>query len=227
MTFLISLILLSDFIRDECCLINTLGKANTFYPINLRQELNNLYIKEHGPPPQGCTWESHQKWSPALPVLATVIQHMDESFHDFYRSRKHYVHDAEEDIKLLLKRHAERHIHKPTPDSTTGKEKEKRLRDCFAMGRVKIEDKKYLDAVTRERIEYFSNLSVLEISERENISLEEAIQMKRREGATGTRVKRKAGSHMDELGEENDEDRLYGYDLQSPAKLSHMIDALD
>lgn len=168
--------------------------------------------QEHGPPPQGCTWEAHRKWAPALPILAMIIQHMDEHFHDFYRSRKHYVPDPEEDITLLMKRHAERRIHLETnQDQVTTPEK--RLHDCFITGRTKIVDKKYLDAVARERIEYFSNLSLLEIAEHDDITIEDAIQLKRREGIkdNNNSVRNNTEGGLDELGEENDEDLLYGY----------------
>ncbi|KAG8687592.1 hypothetical protein FRC11_006935 [Ceratobasidium sp. 423] len=107
---------------------------------------------------------------------------MDENFHDFYRSRKHYVPDPEEDIKILLKRHAERHIHAETTQRPVETTPEKWQQDCFAMGRVKIDEKNYLGAVAQERIEYFANLSQLEIAKHDGISIEEAIQLKRREG---------------------------------------------
>ncbi|EUC55210.1 hypothetical protein RSOL_100940, partial [Rhizoctonia solani AG-3 Rhs1AP] len=208
----------ADLVRDECWLINTLGRSDSFYALDLRQELNNLYIKyhfEHGPPPQGCTWEAHRRWGPALPVFASVILHMDENFHDFYRSRKHYVPDPEEDIKLLLKRHAERRIHAETPERPAEAVQEKRHHDCFATGRVKIDEKGYLDAVAQERIEYFSNLSPLEIAKHDNISMEEAIQLKRREGMKAKGVtpqNTNNDTYIDEMLEENAEDLLYGYE---------------
>ncbi|KAF8593162.1 hypothetical protein BDV93DRAFT_395927, partial [Ceratobasidium sp. AG-I] len=128
----------ADLIRDECWVVNTRGQANTFYPLDLRQELNNLSIKqEHGPPPKGCTWEAHRKWAPALPVLTNVVQHVDESFHDFYRSRKHYIPDPENDIKMLMARHATLNIHKHNPDRP-GHQQETRTVDCFALGQTKL-----------------------------------------------------------------------------------------
>jgi hypothetical protein len=35
----------SDLLRDECWVLNTRGRSDTFYPFDLRQELNNLAIK--------------------------------------------------------------------------------------------------------------------------------------------------------------------------------------
>ncbi|KAF8593811.1 hypothetical protein BDV93DRAFT_460269 [Ceratobasidium sp. AG-I] len=162
----------ADLIRDECWVLNMRGLKDTFYPFDLRQELNNLAIK-HGPPPQGCTWEAHRKWAPALPILTGVVQHVDECFHDFYRSRRHYVPDPEQDIKLLIARHTTSKIHEHQADPTKVKQ-DKRTVDCSAAGRVKLANK-YLDGLAQERTRYLTYSSTLEIARHEGQSVDEII----------------------------------------------------
>ncbi|KAG9075731.1 hypothetical protein FS749_012574 [Ceratobasidium sp. UAMH 11750] len=165
----------TDLIRDECWVLNTRGLANTFYPFDLHQELNNLSIKEHGPPPTGCTWDAHRRWSPALPVFTAVVQHIDECFHNFYRSRKHYVPDAEQDINLFIARHNELKIHEYNPNRPETK-KEKRAHDCFAAGRVNIMEKNYLGQLALEREQYLRNRSTLDLAQHMDVPLEETLQ---------------------------------------------------
>ncbi|QRV74650.1 hypothetical protein RhiJN_02665 [Ceratobasidium sp. AG-Ba] len=175
----------AELIRDECWVLNTQGQADTFYPFDLRQELNNLSIKEHGPPPQGCTWEAHSKWAPALPVFTAVVQHVDECFHDFYRSRKHYVPDPEPDIALLMLRHAERKIFEKDSEHPSD-EPEKRTVDCWENGVTKL-SKGYLDKLAQERTQYLAYRSNLEIYERDGHSDEQIINLIKRDSISHTK----------------------------------------
>ncbi|KAF8600639.1 hypothetical protein BDV93DRAFT_446968 [Ceratobasidium sp. AG-I] len=164
----------ADLIRDECWVINTRGKADTFYPLDLRQELNNLSIK-HGPPDQGCTWDAHRRWAPALPVLTSVVQHIDEHFHDFYRSRKHYVPNPEPDIRLLMARHAEMKIHEYEPNRP-GSDRNNRTTNCAELGRVKVLERGYLEALGAERAQYMSYASSLQFAAHLDMSIEDAMK---------------------------------------------------
>ncbi|KAG8712321.1 hypothetical protein FRC09_019994 [Ceratobasidium sp. 395] len=207
----------AELIRNECWVLNTQGLPDSFYPFDLRQELNNLSIKqEHGPPPTGCTWESHRRWSPALPTLTAVAQHVEENFHDYYRSKKHYTPSSEKDIKLFIARHKELGIYHYNPNRPENKT-EKRAHDCVAVGRVNIMEKNYLGQLALEREQYFGSRSRLNRPRYKNLPKEETIQLMAQEHAQAhsqdTTIDRLIQSITDELevgegdepGDEGDE----------------------
>lgn len=75
-----------------------LGRKDSFYPIDMRQEHNNAGIRvssvgvvfpsilltiprqRHGPPPQGGTsWEEYSTISSVIPTMMDIVKHVEES----------------------------------------------------------------------------------------------------------------------------------------------------
>jgi hypothetical protein len=147
---------------------------------------------------------------------------VDECFHDFYRSRKHYVPDPEIDIKLLIARHMEMGIHHHLPNRPEN-QKEERTLDCWAEGHKKLA-KGYLDSLARDRAQYFAYKSSLELASHQNQSIEEIIEQIKKDSqsrvATGpdTQQWRERLEEMDGNGNGNeldDDEMAYGYDQQN------------
>lgn len=169
--------------------------------------------QEHGPPPHGSTWESHRIWAPALPVFTAVVQHVDECFHDFYRSRKHYVPDAEPDIRLLLKRHAELKFNEYRPEQPQGKQV-KRMHDCWEAGRVKVFEKDYLGSLAQERAAYLTYSSSLELASHTELSIEQIIEQMRQDSQhTTTNPKSTQHQMLSAMRREDNEDNELVYDF--------------
>ncbi|KAG9084458.1 hypothetical protein FRC06_004077 [Ceratobasidium sp. 370] len=110
----------NEIIRQYTWLVNFTGRPDGFYGIDHRQELNNLSIRMHGPPPQSATWEQYKMLSPAMPVLSAVIDQFDRQFSDFHHSRRHYIPDTTEDVKTLVQKQVTANIHGFDPSRTCG-----------------------------------------------------------------------------------------------------------
>lgn len=151
---------------------------------------------------------------------------MDECFHDFYRSRKHYIPDPEIDIKLLIARHTEMGIHCYVPNRPEN-QKEERTLDCWAEGHKKLA-KGYLDSLAQDRAQYFAYKSSLELASNQNQSIEEIIEQikkdSQRKVATSPNTRRwqERLDDMDGNGNELDDDEMaYGYDQQDDAEVDN------
>jgi hypothetical protein len=100
---------------------------------------------------------------------------MDESFHDFYRSRKHYIPDPEQDIALFIARQHELKVHEHDPNRP-GAQKERLGHDCFEVGRANIMEKRYLEQLGVEREQYYSFRSTLEGAQYKDKPLEQVLE---------------------------------------------------
>jgi hypothetical protein len=78
--------------------MNIQGRADSFYPVDQRQEHNNTGIQvsslfifatcnnplsELGPAGPNTTWEHHQKVAPVIPYYLYNIQHVEEQVSAF------------------------------------------------------------------------------------------------------------------------------------------------
>ncbi|KAH7329749.1 hypothetical protein B0J17DRAFT_722444 [Rhizoctonia solani] len=80
-----------QFITHECTpeiravvwqhgfMVNQLGRADSFFPIDQLQEHNNAAIRAYGPPPQSSTWELYGKMSRVIPFFAEVVEHVENN----------------------------------------------------------------------------------------------------------------------------------------------------
>ncbi|CUA73555.1 leucine--tRNA ligase [Rhizoctonia solani] len=95
-------------IREHCFLVNMEGRHNSFYPIDLRQELNNAGIREFGPAPQGRTsWEDYEKICPLVPFFSKLTRRVQGSVKGIRRqSHIHKVPAWEKDLATLMRDHA-------------------------------------------------------------------------------------------------------------------------
>jgi hypothetical protein len=100
---------------------------------------------------------------------------VDESFHDFYRSRKHYIPDPEGDIKLFIARQEELKVHKYDTNRPEAK-KEQPGHDCYEVGRVNIMEKRYLEQLGVERNQYYGLRSTLESTQYKDKPLDEVLK---------------------------------------------------
>jgi hypothetical protein len=145
---------------------------------------------------------------------------VDERFHDFYRSRKHYVPDPEEDIKLLMARHKERNIHQYLPNRPATQQEE-RTHDSWEIGHKKLTEG-YLDGLAQDRAQFLAYRSTLELSSHQNHSIEDIINAIKTDSQNATDIGPNTQQRLLERlqqfeGNENglDEDELaYGYDQQ-------------
>jgi hypothetical protein len=113
-------------------------------------------------------------------VFTEVVQHVDECFHDFYRSRKHYIPDPEDDIKLFMARHAELKVHEHIQNRLESKI-EKHAHNCFEAGRVNIMAKKYLEELGVKREQYFGFITNVEQAKSKGTPIEEILAQMRLE----------------------------------------------
>ncbi|KAG8705141.1 hypothetical protein FRC08_001820 [Ceratobasidium sp. 394] len=71
---------IQEAIRSHCWLVNMSGRADSFSPVDMRQEHNNGGIRRHGPPPQGgSTWDEIGTASSVIPTFMDVVQQVEDS----------------------------------------------------------------------------------------------------------------------------------------------------
>ncbi|KAG9084228.1 hypothetical protein FRC06_004158, partial [Ceratobasidium sp. 370] len=98
-------------ILQHCLLVNKVGQADTFYPIDQRQELNNKGIREYGPPPQNSSWEQYGTVSRVIPLYMDIIEHVENRITGISHSHVHKEVQCEIDIQALMKEHQKHQIH--------------------------------------------------------------------------------------------------------------------
>ncbi|KAH7334676.1 hypothetical protein B0J17DRAFT_720210 [Rhizoctonia solani] len=93
-----------QFITHECTpeicavvwqhgfMVNRLGRADSFFPIDQLQEHNNAAIRAYGPPPQSSTWELYGKMSRVIPFFAEVVEHVENNIMAGYMRNFKYSH---------------------------------------------------------------------------------------------------------------------------------------
>ncbi|KAJ7917324.1 hypothetical protein B0H13DRAFT_1608482 [Mycena leptocephala] len=97
---------LCEFIRDNCWVINNLGRAAGFMPVDEAQEMNIKDIK--GP---NIDWEYLKKLHPAIHVIRAVNQYMEFEFKTRVRGQKHTVPKKELDLQELQKWYRASNVH--------------------------------------------------------------------------------------------------------------------
>ncbi|KAG8687257.1 hypothetical protein FRC08_012082 [Ceratobasidium sp. 394] len=172
----------NEIIRRYTWLVNFTGRPDGFYAIDHRQELNNLSIRMHGPPPQSATWEQYKMLSPAMPVLSAIIDQFDRQFSDFHRSRRHYVPDTTEDVKMVLQKQVAANIHGFNPNRTCGTGNN--TSDPMAEGQQTLFNMDYLTTLWANRQKYYGQTNLEEVYPDQSVSME-------------TLVHRMAGLSMD------------------------------
>jgi len=116
-----------DFIHQNCWLVNTTGKPNSFQPIDLLQEHNVRDIKvssavtcylillrmqytfaASGP---NVSWDYIGKISASIPCQRRVKDHVEQSLNHFCRGKSHTSPGKEEDIARLQESYRDSRIH--------------------------------------------------------------------------------------------------------------------
>ena len=95
--------LCSDFVRENCWVLNFSGKHNSFVPIDQAQEHNIKDIKvtyrSEGP---NINWEYIRKLHPAIPVIRALSVHMEQVFGTLTRGKKHTTPKKDVDVARLV-----------------------------------------------------------------------------------------------------------------------------
>ncbi|KAG8740128.1 hypothetical protein FRC12_016105 [Ceratobasidium sp. 428] len=136
-------------ILQHALVVNNLGRPDSFYPIDQRQELNNKGIREYGPPPQNSSWEQYGKISRVIPFYTTIIEHVDEHIAGISRSHVRKEVKAEMDIQALMKEHQKHRIHTVVPGRTL--KTADKTKDAQDAGLVAVRDRGYLEEAYAKR----------------------------------------------------------------------------
>ncbi|KAG9083546.1 hypothetical protein FRC07_013892, partial [Ceratobasidium sp. 392] len=150
-------------ILQHCLLVNKLGRADTFYPIDQRQELNNKGIRDYGPPPQNSSWEQYGKVSRVIPFYLDMIEHVEGQIAGITRSHKHKDPKHEMDVQALMAQHKKHNIHAHTPGrdiKSTDKAK-----DAMKAGLLSVRDRNILGDYYEKRQVFFRSSSSLQLSD--------------------------------------------------------------
>ncbi|KAF8594259.1 hypothetical protein BDV93DRAFT_565624 [Ceratobasidium sp. AG-I] len=144
-------------ILENCFLVNTAGRPNSFYPIDKRQELNNAGIRAYAPPPQGgSTWEQYEQMSVLVPTYAEIVKHVETSITRGRRSKIHKDPPWERDVMVLLNDQAKTNLHNSVPSRALAKSSDKG-KDFIQLGTIKLQDGKSLAAYAEQRELYFKS----------------------------------------------------------------------
>ncbi|QRV87239.1 hypothetical protein RhiJN_15257 [Ceratobasidium sp. AG-Ba] len=132
--------------------VNKLGRADSFYPIDQQQEFNNAAIKNYGPPPQNASWEQYGRNSIIIPVLADVVKHVEDNITGISRSHIHKDPKHEADIQTLARTHRKFSTHKVEPGRAI-KNKDK-AKDARKLGIIAIRNDGTLEKYHTKRNAY-------------------------------------------------------------------------
>ncbi|QRV72191.1 hypothetical protein RhiJN_00205 [Ceratobasidium sp. AG-Ba] len=141
-------------------LVNKLGRADSFYPIDQRQELNNKDIRDYAPPPQNSSWEQYAKISPVIPLLSDYVTHVEERITGIRRSHMHKSVKREQDIQVLINRHRDHHLHDGVPGRTI--KTADRAKDAMKIGLLAVRDGNALPKYSHKRRVFTRNSSTLQ-----------------------------------------------------------------
>ncbi|KAG9076972.1 hypothetical protein FRC06_009186, partial [Ceratobasidium sp. 370] len=95
--------------------VNKLGRADSFYPIDQCQEFNNAGIKNYGLPPQNASWEQYRKISSVIPFFVDMVEHVEYSITGISRSHLHKNPKHDKDVKALIDNHLKNQAHEILP----------------------------------------------------------------------------------------------------------------
>ncbi|KAG9080696.1 hypothetical protein FRC06_006252 [Ceratobasidium sp. 370] len=102
-------------ILKHALVVNKLGRADSFYPVDQRQEFNNAGIRDYGPPPHSSSWQQYHKISSVIPLLMDVVEHVEHSVTGLSRSHAHKNPAHEKDVKVLIDNHLKHKLHEVIP----------------------------------------------------------------------------------------------------------------
>ncbi|KAG8744956.1 hypothetical protein FRC10_009191 [Ceratobasidium sp. 414] len=105
----------SAAILQHGLVVNKLGCADSFYPIDQHQEFNNAGIKNYGPPPQNASWEQYGKISSVIPFFMDMVEHVEYSITGISRSHIHKNPKHDKDVKALIDNHLKNQVHEILP----------------------------------------------------------------------------------------------------------------
>ncbi|KAG9126904.1 hypothetical protein FRC07_001449 [Ceratobasidium sp. 392] len=141
-------------------LVNKLGRADSFYPIDQRQELNNKDIRDYAPPPQNSSWEQYAKISPVIPLLSDYVTHVESKISGISHSHVHKSVKRKQDIQALINRHQEYHLHDGLPDRKV--KPADRAKYVMHFGLLAVRDGKALSKYAAKRKIYSRSASSLQ-----------------------------------------------------------------
>ncbi|KAG9086929.1 hypothetical protein FRC06_002811 [Ceratobasidium sp. 370] len=104
-----------DVILQHGLVVNRLGRADSFYPIDQQQEFNNKGIREYGPPAQNASWDQYGKTSHVIPFCLDVIEHVENSITGIRCSHIHKTPNYELDVQVLMRHHGTFKVHDAVP----------------------------------------------------------------------------------------------------------------
>ncbi|KAG8767148.1 hypothetical protein FRC12_006423 [Ceratobasidium sp. 428] len=151
---------MKDAILQHALVVNKLGRPDSFYPIDQRQELNNKGIREYGPPPQNSSWEQYGKVSPVIPFYMDIIEHVEGDVSGISRSHVRKAVKAEMDIQALMNEHKKHKVHTIVPGRKL--KAADKAKDAQKAGVTAIRDKGYLNEQYEKRAVYYKASSTLQ-----------------------------------------------------------------
>ncbi|KAJ7774231.1 hypothetical protein DFH07DRAFT_732844, partial [Mycena maculata] len=138
-----------EFIRDNCWVINNLGRPGGFMPVDEAQEMNIKDIKvTYRSEGLNIDWQYLTKLHPAIHVIRAVNHHMEYKFKTRVRGRKHTVPKKELDIQELQKWYKASKVHAFVPDrkiKSKLKSSPDRPKDTVSKGGAAIQTGKTLE----------------------------------------------------------------------------------
>ncbi|THV04364.1 hypothetical protein K435DRAFT_961970 [Dendrothele bispora CBS 962.96] len=92
----------ATFLKENCWLVNFSGKPDGFLPVDRAQEHNIKDIKvTHRPEGPSIDWKYLQKLHPAIPVIRSISDLIEEEFSLLARGKSHSSPSVERDIQEL------------------------------------------------------------------------------------------------------------------------------
>ncbi|KAG9095335.1 hypothetical protein FS749_010645 [Ceratobasidium sp. UAMH 11750] len=151
-------------ILKHALVVNKLGRADSFYPIDQRQEFNNAGIRDYGPPPQSSSWQQYHKISSVIPLFMDVVEHVEHSVTGLSRSHIHKNPAHEKDVKVLIANHLKHKLHEVIPGRTLNAGD--KVKDCYDAGVLAIRERNVLsDYHDKRDIDYTASWSTHEFKE--------------------------------------------------------------
>ncbi|KAK7035429.1 hypothetical protein VNI00_011960 [Paramarasmius palmivorus] len=103
---------IAEYVRLNCWVMTSTGRSNSFVPFDQVQEHNvkDIKVTYHSQGPN-IDWEYMKKLHPAIPVIHSVTDHIEEQFETYTRGKHHTVPKKDEDIKRLQQSYNTEHSH--------------------------------------------------------------------------------------------------------------------
>jgi hypothetical protein len=91
------------------------------------------------------SWETMQKWSPAIPTFRAVQDHVEANMNPFRRYKNHTSPDDEQDVIQLVAYYTEHKIFSTKPDRVGQLKEEDRFHNTVKAGVKKVLKGTYID----------------------------------------------------------------------------------